>query len=110
MDIQSTEYKRCTVIKASGRIDGSNAPDLGAALKQLNANGVYDIVFDMSDIKFMASAGWWVLIDVQKSSKPKGGELVLAAVDKGIRDSLKLVGMDTYFKIFDDVTSAVGSF
>lgn len=110
MDIQSTEYKRCTVIKANGRIDGSNAPDLATALKQLNANGVFNVIFDMSEISFMASAGWWVLIDVQKASKPKGGELVLAAVDKGIRESLKLVGMDTYFKIYDDVTAAVGSF
>jgi len=110
MDIQSTEHKRCTVIKSSGRIDGSNAPELSTALKQLNSNGVYNIVLDMSDIKFMASAGWWVLIDIQKSCKPKGGELVLAAVDKGIRDSLKLVGMDTYFKIFDDLTTAVGRF
>ena len=110
MDIQSTEYKRCTVIMASGRIDGSNAPDLGTALRQLNANGIFDIVFDMSEIKFMASAGWWVLIDVQKACKPRGGELVLAAVDKGIRDSLQLVGMDTYFTIYDDVTAAVGSF
>lgn len=110
MDIQSTEYKRCTVIKASGRIDGSNAPELSTALKQLNANSVYNVIFDMSEIKFMASAGWWVLVDIQKTCKPKGGELVLAAVDKGIRDSLKLVGMDTYFKIFDDLTSAVGSF
>jgi anti-anti-sigma factor len=58
----------------------------------------------------MASAGWWVLIDIQKSCKPKGGEIVLACVDKGIRDSLKLVGMDTYFKAFDDVLTAVGSF
>ncbi|OGO69193.1 MAG: hypothetical protein A2Z49_06715 [Chloroflexi bacterium RBG_19FT_COMBO_56_12] len=110
MEIQSTEYKRCTVIKASGRIDGSNAPELGAALKQLNANGIFNLVFDMPEIKFMASAGWWVLIDIQKACKPKGGELVLAGVDKGIRESLKLVGMDTYFKIYDDLTSAVGSF
>jgi anti-anti-sigma factor len=64
----------------------------------------------MTDINFMASAGWWVLIDIQKTCKPKGGEIVLASVDKGIRDSLKLVGMDSYFKIFDDVLTAVGSF
>lgn len=110
MDIQSTEYKRCTVIKTKGRIDGSNAPDLAESMKQLHANGVFDIVFDMSDVNFMASAGWWVLIDIQKNSKPKGGEVVLAGVDKGIRESLKLVGMDTYFKIYDDLVSAVGSF
>lgn len=109
MDIQTTEFKRCTVIKTSGRIDGSNAPQLSQALKTIIANGTKHIVFDMSEVVFMASAGWWVLIDTQKTCKPSG-ELVLAKVDQGIKDSLNLVGMGSYFNTFDDVTAAVGYF
>jgi anti-anti-sigma factor len=109
MDFQTTEFKRCTVVKTSGRIDGSNAPLLAQALKGVIAKGMHNIVLDMSEVNFMASAGWWVLIDTQKTCKP-AGELVLATVDKGIKDSLNLVGMGSYFKIFDEVTSAVGSF
>ena len=109
MEIITTEHKRCTVIKANGRIDGSNAPDLGKALKQIIEGDTHNIVFDMSEVNFMASAGWWVLIDAQKNCKPRG-ELVLVAVEQGIRESLNLVGMGSYFNIFDDVTSAVGSF
>jgi anti-anti-sigma factor len=109
MDIVTTEHKRCTVVKTSGRIDGSNAPELGKVLKDIIEKGVPNIVFDMSEVTFMASAGWWVLIDTQKTCKPRG-ELVLAAVDAGIKDSLNLVGMGSYFKIFDDLTTAVGSF
>jgi anti-anti-sigma factor len=109
MEIQTTEFKRCTVIKTSGRIDGSNAPQLSQALKAALAKGVNNIVFDMSDVVFMASAGWWVLIDTQKTCKP-AGELVLAKVDPGIKDSLELVGMGSYFNTFEDVTSAVGNF
>jgi anti-anti-sigma factor len=81
MDIQTTVHKRCTVIKTSGRIDGSNAPHLGKALKEILEKGVFNIVFDMSEVTFMASAGWWVLIDTQKNCKPRG-ELVLASVEK----------------------------
>lgn len=109
MDILHTEHKRCTVIKTNGRIDGSNAPDLGKALKEIMEKGVYNIVFDMTEVNFMASAGWWVLIDTQKNCKPRG-EVVLACVDKSIQDSLNLVGMGTYFKMFPDLISAVGSF
>jgi anti-sigma B factor antagonist len=109
MEFQTTEFKRCTVVKTNGRIDGSNAPLLSQALKAVIAKGMHNIVLDMSEVNFMASAGWWVLIDTQKTCKPTG-ELVLAAVDKGIKDSLNLVGMGSYFKIFDDVTSAVGGF
>ena len=109
MDIQVTEFKRCTVVKTKGRIDGSNAQELAKSLKNLTGKGTYNIIFDMSEVNFVASAGWWVLIDTQKTCKPSG-ELVLVKVEKGIQDSLNLVGMGTYFCIFEDITSAVGSF
>lgn len=111
MDITLTQHKRCVVLKTNGRIDGSNAPEISKAFKELTDGGNYKIVFDMSDVSFMASAGWWVLIDTQKTCKQLSrGELVLACVDQGIKDSLNLVGMGSYFKTFEDVTDAVGSF
>ncbi len=109
MDIKTTDFKRCTVVKTSGRIDGSNAQELSQALKAVITKGMYNIVFDMAEVNFVASAGWWVLIDTQKTCKPSG-ELVLVAVDKTIQDSLNLVGMGSYFCIYDDITTAVGSF
>jgi len=111
MEITTTAFKRCVVLKTSGRIDGSNAPEFRAALKEITDDGIFNIVLDMADVNFMASAGWWVLIDTQKTCQHLNrGELVLASVLKSIQNSLSLVGMLTYFKIFDDVTSAVGSF
>lgn len=111
MDISVTHHKRCVVVKTSGRVDGSNAPELSKAFKDLIDEGSFRIVFDMTDITFMASAGWWVLIDTQKNCKQLNrGELVLAVVEKGIQDSLNLVGMGSFFKTFEDLTSAVGSF
>ena len=109
MEIQTTDYKRCTVIKTSGRIDGSNAPQLSQALKAITSKGQCNIIFDMTDVNFVASAGWWVLIDTQKTCKPSG-ELVLVNIDKGIKDSLNLVGMGSYFHTYDDLTTAVGNF
>jgi anti-sigma B factor antagonist len=111
MEIQTTNYKRCDLVKAAGRIDGSTAPQLEEVMNELTENGRYKIVFDMSEVNFMSSAGWWVLIRTQKKCKRyKRGELVLANVDPKIQNSLELVGMGTYFQVFDNVTDAVGSF
>jgi anti-sigma B factor antagonist len=111
MELSTTQYKRCDLVKAVGRIDGSNAPRLEEALNALTENGRYKIVFDMTDVNFMSSAGWWVLIRTQKTCKRyKRGEVVLACVDEKIKNSLDLVGMGSYFNIYDDITSAVGSF
>jgi len=109
MEIQTTGFKRCTVVKTSGRIDGSNAQELAKALKAITSKGMHNIVFDMSEVVFVASAGWWVLIDTQKTCKPNG-ELVLVKIEKGIKDSLNLVGMGSYFHAYEDVTTAVASF
>jgi anti-sigma B factor antagonist len=111
MELTTTQYKRCDLVKASGRIDGSNAPKLEEVLASLTDAGKFKIAIDMSEINFMSSAGWWVLIRAQKVCKRyKRGEVVLACVDPKIRGSLDMVGMGSYFKIFDDVLSAVGSF
>ncbi len=111
MDISVTHHKRCAVLKTSGRVDGANAPELSKVFKELTDTGNFKLVFDMTDVTFVASAGWWVLIDTQKNCKQLNrGELVLAMVEDGIKESLNLVGMGSYFKIFDDLTTAVGSF
>jgi anti-sigma B factor antagonist len=111
MELETTNYKRCDLVKAAGRIDGSTAPQLEEVMNELTENGRYKIVFDMTEVNFMSSAGWWVLIRTQKKCKRyKRGELVLANVDPKIQNSLELVGMGTYFQVFDNVTDAVGSF
>jgi anti-sigma B factor antagonist len=111
MEVTTTHFKRCDLVKANGRIDSNTAPKLEEALKAITEAGRYKIILDMEDVNFMSSKGWWVLIDTQKTCKRyKRGELVLALVQDNIRESLNLVGMGDYFRVYHDVTTAVGSF
>jgi anti-sigma B factor antagonist len=111
MDFEITEYKRCTVLYTSGRIDSYTAPEVEEALNQLIEKGENNIIFDMRDVDFVSSAGWWALIRVQKEVKKRNrGELVLVKLDERIRDSMELVGIDPYFKTYDELIDAVGSF
>ncbi|MGB9586110.1 MAG: STAS domain-containing protein [Anaerolineales bacterium] len=111
MEIKHTQLKRCDLIKIIGRIDSYTAPQLEEAFNEITNAGRFKLVLDMSDVDFVSSRGWWVLIDNQKRCKRfNRGEVVLAGLQENIRDSLNLVGMGKYFKLFDDVTTAVGSF
>lgn len=111
MGFEITEYKRSTVIYTSGRIDSYTAPEVEEALNQLIEKGQYNIIFDMRDMTFVSSAGWWALIRVQKEVKKMNrGELVLVKLDDRIRESMDLVGIEPYFKVFDELIEAVGSF
>ena len=113
MDVTTTEFKRCDLVKASGRLDSYTSPQFEEALNKLIEKGKHNIVFDASEITFVSSAGWWSLIRIQKAIKGKTlnpGELVLVKLDPTIHESMELVGITSYFKLFDDVTSAVGNF
>ena len=113
MDITTTEYKRCHVVKAIGRIDSYTAPLLEDAFNKIIDKGESNLVFDASEITFVSSAGWWTLIRVQKNLRGKAlnpGEVVLVKLDSKIRESMELVGIVSFFKIFDDITPAVGNF
>lgn len=110
MDYKISKENGLDVITLRGRIDGMTSPHLEEALKELMAGGSYRLILDMTDVEFMSSAGWWVLIEAQKKAKKQNGELVLVNVSDKIRASLNLVGMDNYFKLCDSISAAAGSF
>ena len=111
MELTTEQLKRCDLVKVAGRIDSQTAPQLAEALNTIAEAGRFRIVFDMSDVDFISSAGLRVLIDVQKTCKRwNRGRLVLAVVPERIYETLDLTGFVPLFNIFDDVLHAVGSF
>jgi anti-sigma B factor antagonist len=111
MEINIKEFRRCSVIEPVGRIDSQTAPQLAEAFQGLTEDGRFKIVLDMSQVGFISSAGLRVLINTQKTCKRwNRGEVVLANVPPVIYEALDLAGFDALFKMYDDVTEAVGSF
>jgi anti-sigma B factor antagonist len=111
MELTTEQLKRCDLVKVAGRIDSQAAPQLAEAFNAITEAGRFRIVFDMSDVDFISSAGLRVLIDVQKTCKRwNRGQVVLAAMTERIYETLDLVGFVPLFSIFDDLLHAVGSF
>ncbi|MDX9849414.1 MAG: STAS domain-containing protein [Anaerolineaceae bacterium] len=111
MEISTVEYKRCDVVKVTGRIDSASAPQLHEEFNKLMEANHFHIVFNMVDVSFISSAGLRVLISTQKNCKRfNRGELVLANVPENIRAALDLAGFTALFKIFDSEVAAVGNF
>ena len=109
MEITTTQYNRCDVVKMNGRVDTYTSPKLQETLDGIVESGRYNIILNMSEVDFLSSKGLWVLTETQKKVKSRG-RLVLVNTDEKIRKSLDLVGMGEYFDFFDDLTAAVGSF
>jgi anti-sigma B factor antagonist len=111
MEITTKKYKHCDLLSLKGKVDSYTAPELTKAIEALNHDGQFKIALDMGNLEYMSSAGFRALLIGQRNCKRYNrGEIVLAAVPKKIMDALELTGFTPLFKIFDDVTAAVGSF
>ncbi len=111
MEVITRQFKRCDLVKATGRIDSATAPKLEEAFGAITEAGRFRIVFDLSDVDFISSAGLRVMISVQKTCKRwNRGEVVLAGVPRRVHEALDLAGFVPLFKIFETEVEAVGSF
>lgn len=110
MEVKTTQFKHCDVVKVIGRVDSSTSPKLAEELFRINDSGRYKIVMDFADVEFISSAGLRVLIATLKTCKRYNrGDLILAALPENIKSVFELAGFTAIFKIHDDVLSAVGS-
>ena len=110
MEISTVPFKRCDMVKVTGRIDSATAPQFFDAFNKIMDNGKYRIVFNMNDVTFISSAGLRVLISTQKNCKRYNrGELVLSNLPENIRAALELAGFTALFRIFETEVEAVGN-
>jgi len=111
LEVTTNQFKRCDVVKANGRVDSGTAPELADAFNAIIEAGRYNIVFDMAGLDYISSAGLRVMINTQKTCKRwNRGEVILTNVPEKIYGALNLAGFVPLFKIYQDVTQAVGSF
>jgi len=111
MDVSTKQFKHCDLVSVSGRVDSATSPKLTEALDSLLNNGRYKLVLDLSSVEYMSSAGFRAMLSALKTCKKYNrGDLYLASVPKQINEALELTGMTTLFKIYPDVTIAVGNF
>ena len=111
MEITTQQFKHCDLLTVSGRVDSYTAPQLTDAIETLAKDGKFKVVLDLGGLEYMSSAGFRVLLVAQRNCKRYNrGEVILARVPKKIFEAFELTGFTPLFKMFDDVTSAVGSF
>lgn len=111
MEVTTKRLKRCDLVAAKGRIDSQTAPQLEAVFQEIIDAERFNLVFDLSEVDFVSSAGLRVMIAVQKTCKKwNRGELILAKVPARILETLDLAGFLPLFQISDDLVEAVGSF
>ena len=98
------------VIKPFVSLDLENVQEFSETIEAGLSTGQPMVVFDMSDVPLIDSAGLESLLDVQDSLQDRGGELKLAAATQLCKEILRVTSIDQHFDSYDEVKAAVGSF
>lgn len=83
-------------LKVGGRLDTNTSPELESALKY---DGVSEIVFDFSELEYIASAGLRVLMTAQKAMMTTGGKVLISQPNNMVRGVLDMTGLSGVFEI-----------
>lgn len=94
------EKDGCAVVVFNGRITlGSSLSLVQSQIQSLIASGVLKVVFDLSGVEFVDSAGLGVLIYAYGSLRGKGGALRVCGVNPHVRSLLELTNMHTLLSV-----------
>jgi anti-anti-sigma factor len=87
----------------SGRLDSSTAPELEAVLDRVLKNAPPRLVFDLSKLDYLSSAGIRCFVRARKALEPGGGKVAIVNPQPAVRKVLEIVKAVPAGGIFKDV-------
>ncbi len=110
MNITEREQNGITIFVMEGRVDSEGAVDMDLALQTATSEGKCKIVLDMSQVRYINSAGLRTLADILTQNKQSGGDLKLVNLHSKVARVFQIIGFDKFFNIYPTVDEALKSF
>ncbi len=110
MNITERSENGIALFVPRGRIDTQGAVDLDLTLQAAVAEGKHKMVLDMTEVRYISSAGLRTLADVLTKNREAGGDLKLVALDRKVLRVFRIIGFDKFFSIYDALETAMSDF
>ena len=91
MNITKSVNGTVLTVTVSGRLDTSTAPNLETELKD-SLNGITELVFDISGLDYISSAGLRVLLSALKAMNAQKGTMRVTGANEMVREIFDVTG------------------
>lgn len=105
MDIAQQEKSGVVCIKLTGRLDADSAPAAEATVNELMQQGKTRLLFDLSELDYISSAGLRVILLTVKGVQSQKGKLVLSALRPYVREIFDVSNFSSIIPITDTVAA-----
>jgi anti-sigma B factor antagonist len=110
MEISREAYKRVTVITVGGRVDSSTADQFESTVTEELKSGQRNLVFDLSQVDFLSSAGLRILVMSRKEAQKGGGVVRLAQPSERVKETMEIAGLDVLFEYYPSREEAIAAY
>jgi anti-anti-sigma factor len=97
------------IVKISGSLDAHTFERLEEAVQDLLGRGRYRIVFDLTDVPYVSSAGAGVMIAAVTEAEDNGGKVAVFGVGPQVMEILELLGMPGLVSFAEDRRKALSA-
>ena len=84
-------------LEITGRLDTTTAPNLETVINELS-EGTKELVFDMSELEYISSAGIRVLLGVYKKMKSNQGIMRIEKANDMVLEVFEMTGLSQMLK------------
>ena len=108
MDIRLISEKRALLVRVDGELDHHMADMIkDAADAKMRATNAINIIFDLSGMTFMDSAGIGVMMGRYKKTRSLGGKTAVFGTNAQTLRIIRMSGMDKVIKIVPCLEKAI---
>ncbi|MEV4753567.1 STAS domain-containing protein [Micromonospora sp. NPDC049559] len=106
LTVQTEQRGDAVVVSVAGELDMATAPQLQDQITDLLDKGRAKLIFDLAEVSFCDSTGLSVFVRAKNSCDEAGGEVRLAAPQRGVLRILEVSGLVEVLRTFPTVDEA----
>jgi len=89
------------VITTGSLLDTENAPEMIAMITDAKSSGFTNVIVDMGQLEFIASAGVGSILGMVETFRESGGDIILCNVSGTIRHIFGVLDLEDYLTLKD---------
>ena len=97
-------------LRIEGSLDWSNFSKVEVALEEIFGRGVYRIVVNLRDARYISSAGFGCFIGSLDTALKNNGDIIFAATPPEIQDVFNILGLSKILRFAENADAALALF
>jgi anti-anti-sigma factor len=107
MKIAKVEKEGVVCLRIDGRLDGKTASEAESTVKGVLKEGRQQLLFDLSQMEYISSAGLRVILMAVKELRSKKGKVVLCGLTPYVKEVFDVSNFSSIIPITDSVETGL---